>query len=332
MAEPKLVVRAGRTGREDDNGFVKAAIERAGLRFRDAKCTTLEETIAACSDADGIIASGPAFPKEVIDKLEKCKIIIQCSVGVDRMDIEACTEAGIMIANLAQFCVLEVRNHMMALMLACNRKLLNADRMVRAGQWGAQSLYPVQSLYGQVLGLLAFGTIPRLVTPLAQAFGMSVLVYDPFVDKALSADHKVAFVTLEELLRVSDYVSNHIPLGPRTRHFMKEEHFRMMKPTAYFINTSRGATVDEAALYKALKEGWINGAGLDVFEKEPPDPDNPLFKLDNVVLSPHSAGGTSGTESGPRRWRQATEEMIHVLSGEWPHWFINPEVRGRARK
>ncbi|MCL5025676.1 MAG: C-terminal binding protein [Chloroflexi bacterium] len=331
MAEPKLIVRVeGGRATGLDQGYVKREVERASLRFRDAVCNSEAETIAACRDADGILAAGPAFTRDVIDQLDKCRVIVQCSVGVDRIDVEACTDAGIMVANLAQFCVLEVRNQMMALLLGVNRKLLISDRMVRSGGWDVRELHPIQTLYGQTLGLLAFGTIPRLITPLTQAFGMNVIVHDPFVDTALAAEYKVAFVGLEELLKFSDYVSNHIPLGPRTRHFLKEEHFRMMKPTAYFINTARGAVADEAALYKALKEGWIAGAGLDVLEKEPPDKDNPLFALDNVILAPHAAGQSTAVPY--RRWQMATEECIRVVAGEWPRWFINPQVKSKARK
>lgn len=331
MAEAPLIVttlrRAGTAA-----PYVKTSFERAGLRYAEAVCATEDETIAACKDATGILGSGPSFTKKVIENLPKCRVIVQCSVGVNNVDVEACTEAGIMVANLAQFCVLEVRNHTIALMMAVNRKLRIADKMVRAGKWDAQSLYPVETVYGQTLGMLAFGTIPRLITPVAQALGMNVMVYDPFVDVALAAEYKVAFVTLEELLKYSDFVSNHIPLGPRTHHIIREEHFRMMKPTAFFINTSRGPVVDEAGLYKALKENWIAGAGLDVLEKEPPDPDNPMFQLENVILTPHSAGGTSGRASGDRRWRQAVEEMMRVVGGDWPQWFINPQVKTRVRK
>ncbi len=331
MAESKLIVLVeGRRYGGTDHSYVTREVERAGLRFRDAICDTEDETIAACQDADGIIAAGPAFTKKVIDGLKKCRIIVQSSVGVDRVDLDAATDAGIMVANLAQFCVLEVRNQMLALLLAVNRKLLISDKMVRAGGWSVRELAPIETLYGQTLGLLGFGTIPRLITPVAQCLGMGVIVYDPFIDVAIASEYKVGFVsTMEELFRFSDYVSNHIPLGPRTRHLIKEEHFRMMKPTAYFINTARGAVVDETALIKALKEGWIAGAGLDVLEKEPPDKDNPIFRLDNVILAPHAAGQSRAVPL--RRWQMATEECIRVVNGEWPRWFVNPQVKSKAR-
>lgn len=332
MAEPALVMKVERRTSRGDDGYVKRQVERAGFRYGEALCRNEEETIAACRDAAGILAGGPAFTRNVIDKLDNCRVIVQCSVGVDQVDVEAATQAGIVVANLAQFCVLEVRTHTIALLLAVNRKILLGDRQVRSGNWDPGALWPMQTVYGQTLGLLAFGTIPRLITPVAQALGMNVIVHDPFVDVALADQYKVGFVGLEDLLRSADYVSNHVPLGPSTRHFLREEHFRLMKPTAYFLNTSRGPVVDEAALYKALKEGWIAGAGLDVFEKEPPDKDNPLFTLDNVVLSPHAAGGATGIATVTRRWRQAVEECLSVLNGEWPRWFINPQVRSRARK
>ncbi len=333
MAESKKkVVLVERRGRGGDHSTVKNQIERAGFEYAEATCGSDEEVLAACAGADAIIASGPNFNKTLIDKLDKCQAIVQCSVGFNNIDVDACTTAGIVVANLAQFCVLEVRNHAMALLLACNRKITIADRMTHAGKWDTQSLAPVQTLYGQTLGFLAFGTIPRLITPLAQAFGMNVIVYDPFVDVALAAEYKVAFVnTIEELFRFSDYVSNHIPLGPRTQHVIKEEHFRMMKPTAFFINTSRGPVVDEKALYKALSEGWIAGVGLDVLEQEPPDPNNPILKLENAIITPHSAGGTTGTWSGRRRWQHAVDETVRVLNAEWPAWFVNPQVKAKAR-
>jgi D-3-phosphoglycerate dehydrogenase len=330
VAKSMFVARVQRYPDLMDDGYVKGQFERAGFRFTDTYCRTDEEILPAVAGADGIMAMGPNFNRQTIEQLDRCRVIVQCSVGFNSIDVEACTDAGIIVANLAEFCVLEVRNHTLALLLAVNRKVLLGDRQVRAGAWNPRGMYPIQTLYGQTLGLLGFGNIARSVAPIAQALGMNVIASDPYLDPAIAAQYRIAFVGMEELLRTADYISCHIPLGPQTHHILGEAQFQMMKPTAYFINTSRGAVVDETALIKALQKGWIQGAGLDVLEKEPPAKDNPLFAMDNVILTPHSAGGASGAETMPRAWRHATEEMLRVLNGEWPRWFVNPVVKSRA--
>ncbi len=333
MAGAKLVALVEQRRPRLDMRGIAADVEQAGLRFRYGLCASDEEILAVCRDADGIIASWVGLSKSVIDRLEQCQVIVVSHIGVDRVDVVACTEAGIMVSNLPEFARLEVRNHTMALLLALNRRLPLSDRIVRSGQWGAWLVQPLETLYGQTLGLVGFGNIGRMVAPVVQAFGMNVSVHDPYVDVAVATEYRVGFVSLEELLRTADYVSLHVPLNEETRHMLTEAHFRLMKPTAFFINTSRGPVVDERALCKALQEKWIAGAGLDVLEKEPPDRENPLLGLDSVILSPHSAG--SSRVNNFRAARQATEECIAVLNGRYPRWLVNPfcpeDVRERAR-
>jgi D-3-phosphoglycerate dehydrogenase len=188
---------------------------------------------------------------------------------------------------------------------------------------------PHQHLYGQTLGLIAFGNIARVVAQIARAFELRVIAYDPFVTKEVAEQHGVTLVSLDELLRESDFVSMHTPLSKGTRHLMGEAQFRLMKPSALFVNTSRGPTVDETALVKALREGWIAGAGLDVTEIEPPAPDNPLLDLNNVILTPHIASASDKARVERARWMGI--EVGRVLNGQWPqNGLVNRGVKPRA--
>ncbi|GAH62975.1 unnamed protein product, partial [marine sediment metagenome] len=198
------------------------------------------------------------------------------------------------------------------------------------GRWaeGKQAQAPMVSIYGQTLGLVGCGSIGRMTGKKAQCFGLRVLGYDPYVDESLAKEHGITLVSLPELLKESDFVSVHVPLNKETWHLAGEEEFKQMKPTAYFINTSRGSVVDEPALIKALQEKWIAGAALDVFEKEPVDPDNPLLKMDNVVVTPHSAGYS---DAASKRLRTSVgQEAARVLSGRWPKVVVNKSVKPKV--
>jgi D-3-phosphoglycerate dehydrogenase len=201
--------------------------------------------------------------------------------------------------------------------------------LARNPQTPLRPAIPHQHIYGQTLGLIAFGNIARVVATIARPFELRVIAFDPFVKQETADEYGVTLVSLEELLRESDFISMHTPLSEATYHLMGEAQFRMMKPTALFVNTSRGRTVDEVALIKALREGWIAGAGLDVTEKEPPDPDNPLLTLDNVILTPHIASASD--KAGVERARWMGIEVGRVLNGQWPmHGLVNKNVKPRA--
>jgi D-3-phosphoglycerate dehydrogenase len=197
--------------------------------------------------------------------------------------------------------------------------------MVRDGRWkeGRPALNQPR-LMGQTLGFIAFGHVARAVAMRAKAFGFRMLAYDPFIEELVMSPYGVEPATLEEVLRQSDYVSMHAPDTASARKMLSEKHFKMMKPTAMFINTGRGPTVDEAALIKALKEGWIAGAGLDVLAVEPPSPDNPLLKMDNVILTAHVASASARFD--PARKRRVGQEIAQVLQGYWPRAAVNPTV------
>src|SRR4029077_2138955 len=219
----------------------------------------------------------------------------------------------------------------MMLILATYRRLTTMDRMVREGRWsdGRPLLYQYPRLMGQTLGLIAFGHVARAVAVRARAFGFHILAYDPYVEELVISQYGVEPVNLTELLQRSDIVSMHAPATADAHHMMKEHHFRLMKPEALFISTGRGPTTDEAALIKALKEGWIAAAGLDVFETEPIDPNNPLLKMENVILTPHAASASARFD--PVRKRRVGAELALVLSGRWPRSCVNPAVLEKSQ-
>ncbi len=212
------------------------------------------------------------------------------------------------------------------MILALNRKLVQADRAMRDGIWDRPSLRPIGPLDGEVAGLIGFGAIGRSLARRLNAFGLSVHAYDPYTDEWAWREYGVTrSSSLEKLLALSDYVSIQVPFNDQTHHMIGESQFRVMKKTAYFVNCCRGGVVDETALIKVLKQNLIAGAGLDVFEQEPTPPDNPLLSMDNVIATPH-AGGES-TASGHDSNRVASEQAAAVLRGQWPSRLVNPEVR-----
>jgi D-3-phosphoglycerate dehydrogenase / 2-oxoglutarate reductase len=203
--------------------------------------------------------------------------------------------------------------------------------MVRDGRWGEGRplLSQFPRLMGQTLGLIAFGHVARAVAVRARAFGLHILAYDPYVEELVVSQYGVEPVNLTELLQRSDIVSMHAPSTADAHHMMTEHHFRLMKPEALFISTGRGPTTDEVALIKALKEGWIAGAGLDVLEQEPPDNNNPLLKMDNVILTPHVASASARFD--PVRKRRVGQEIALVLGGRWPRSCVNPSVLEKSK-
>ncbi len=258
----------------------------------------------------------------------KLKLIQLLSAGYDRVDIEAARRARMPVCNNGGANGIAVAEHALMLMLAVSRRLVWQHSMTASGRWRGNDVANVKlyELYGRTLGIVGLGVIGKKVARLAQAFGMSVQYYDIV---RLTEDQSdalgVRFRLLGELLRASDIVSLHVPLTPGTRHLIGARELRLMKPTAYLINTCRGPVVDEAALYEALTNGTFAGAGLDVFDMEPPAADNPLFGLDNVILTPHFAGPTWDNQYA--RFRNAFDNVQRVARGDRPLWVI-PELRG----
>ncbi len=294
-----------------------------------------DELIQAAGDADVVVSNLQPFSRRVLEKLTRCRLYVAIGVGYDWIDVEAATDLGICVANVPDYCLDEVSDHAMALLLACSRKLVPVFDAVRAGLWDAavpvkirQGIQPPMfRIKGQVLGLIGFGNIARNLLPKAQSFGLKVIAHDPYAKPEVARDRGVELVDMDRLLSESDYISVHAALTKENRHMLGEGQFRKMKPTAYFINTARGALVDEAALYTALKEGWIAGAGLDVTEQEPPHPDNPLITLENVVITANMAQYSNQAEA--ELWHRPAEEAVRVFQGEWPRGLVNPQVKDK---
>jgi D-3-phosphoglycerate dehydrogenase len=314
-------------------GGYKLEMEALGpleAEILEVPATTEEEFISAARDADALIAKGPRLTRRIIDSLEKCKVIALGSVGADTVDIAAATARGIPVTNVPDTFIEEVADHTMMLILATFRRLTTMDRFVRDGRWreGRPLLSQYPRLMGQTLGFIAFGHVARATAVRARAFGVHMLAYDPYIEELVITQYGVEPVGLTELLQRADIISMHAPATADAYHLLTEDHFRLMKPEAIFINTSRGPTVDEVALTKALQEGWIAAAGLDVFEQEPPDPANPLLRLDNVILTPHVASASARMD--PERRRRVGQEIALVLSGRWPRSCVNPSVLDRT--
>jgi D-3-phosphoglycerate dehydrogenase len=260
----------------------------------------------------------------MIPKMSKCRIIGRFGIGVDNVDILAATKAGIVVTRVPDYCLDEVSDHTMALLLSLVRKIPSSSARTQSGRWEMRAVIPIRRLRGTVLGLVAFGNIPQLVAPKAQAFGMRVVTYDPYVSKAVTEKAGVEQVEFEELVKISDYISIHTPLMPATHHLFNADVFRRMKPSAYLINTARGPIIDEAALAEALDKKEIAGAALDVMEQEPPPSGSPLFGRDNVIVTPHTSYYSE--ESLVDLQTKAAEEVVRVLSGQTPRNPVNPEA------
>ena len=293
------------------------------------KTKTPEEFIAEAADCDALLNTyaGP-ITAEVMARMSRCRIIARYGIGVDTIDLDAATQAGIIVTNNPTYCIEEVAEHTMALLLACARKVALYDRLVRARRWEVPPGKPMFRLFGRTLGLVGFGNIARQVAVRAHAFGMRVLFTDPFVAKRhLDAPGKK--VELPDLLAQSDFVSLHPPLTRETRKMINDDTLSRMKPSAFLINCSRGAVVDTDALVRALDAGTIAGCALDTIDPEPlPDP-HQLRGRDNVIVTPHVAWYSEqalvGLQAG------APGEVRRVLMGEWPVNVVNREVKGRNR-
>ena len=292
---------------------------------------TPEEFAAGVKHMDAIITSwGFRIDASLIDQLEKCVVIGVGSVGVDMVDIEAATRAGIVVTNVPDVFIEEVADHALMLLLGCARQMKTMNRMAAEGQWwsGRPLLNHTPRLMGQTLGLFAYGNVARCTARRAKAFGMHVIAHDPYVSELTISDDGVEPVSRDELLARSDFISVHAPHNEETHHAFSADAFDKMKPSSIIINTARGPIIDEQALIDALETGTIAGAGLDVLEQEPPSNDNPLLQMENVLVSPHVASAT--TRMRPETRRRVGREVALVLRNKWPMSCVNPTVLPRV--
>lgn len=295
------------------------------LDFYPEQCKTEKELIELTKDADGVLNQWNYLNENVINNMEKCKVISTYGIGTDKIDVKAATKKGIYVCNVPSYGTNEVANHALAMILACSRQLVQYDRLIRKGKFGYPTLNKkLYRLEGQVVGLIGFGKIPRSLTrKLINTFNMKILAYDPFITEEFAKEFGATKVDLKTLMKESDFVSVHVPLTKDTKYMVNEEMLRLMKSTAYLINCGRGAIVKEDDLVKVLKEDVIAGAGIDVFEVEPISTDDPLLQLDSVIVTPHSAYYTE--ESLYALQYGAAAEVARVLNGEEPVSAVNKE-------
>ena len=293
------------------------------------KVKTPAEFLSQAADCDALLNTyaGPITAADMA-KMPKCKIIARYGIGVDTIDLDGATQAGIIVTNNPTYCIEEVAEHTMALLLTAARKVAFYDRTVRSGQWAVPPGKPMFRLAGSTLGLVGFGNIARQVAVRAAAFGMRVLYADPFVKEG-QFDAPGKSVELNRLLKESDFVSLHPPLTAQTRGMMNDSAFSMMKPSAYLVNCARGPIVDTAALVRALDAKKIAGAALDTVDPEPLPEQHPLRGRDNVVLNPHVAWYSEAAMVGLQAG--APGEVRRVLTGQWPINVVNKAVKGKSR-
>lgn len=306
--------------------FEREALDRIGAEIVEVPASSDAEFVAGAKDADAVIARGRRISAEIIAGLEKAVVIGCGSVGTDTVDVEAATEAGIPVTNVPDVFIEEVADHTLTLFLAAHRRLYQMKDMILAGRFmeGHPYLRNYPRLYGQTVGLISYGNVARAVSRRLHAFGLHVLSFDPYVSELEMTADGVEPVSYMELFQRSDFVFNHAPLNDETRGMISTEQFAAMKPSAMFVNTGRGPCHDEAALIEALEKGEIAGAGLDVFKTEPIDLENPLLKMDNVIVTPHVASATA--RMMPETRRRLGQELASALQGRWPRSVVNPSV------
>ena len=292
------------------------ALARVDPEMRMAKSTGADDILAVAREADAILVTYAKLPGELLAQLTRCKAIGRFGLGVDNIDVPAAAARGIVVTYVPDYCMQEVSDHAMALLLALARKVPFSNKLVQAGRWEMPAVAPLRRLEGQVLGLIGFGNIPRALAPKAKAFGLTVITHDPYVSKAVLASAGVEGVSIDDLLARSDFVSVHAPLTPVTRGLVNAEVFAKMKMGALIINTARGPLIDEAALIAALDAGRLGGAALDVVATEPLPKDSPLLGRDNVILTPHTA--FYSVEALEELQTKCASDVARVLSGEPP--------------
>ena len=310
--------------------WVSQELTKEGIDFFVRECTTREELAQYAGDADLVWVWGSqVLTADSLAAIPCCGAIVRTGSGTDNVPVAEATQLGIVVANTPEAVCDEVSDHAIGLLFAVIRQIAAQDRAVREGKWDPQVAKHRWHLRGQMLGLVGFGHIGRLVAHKLSGFEMEFLAYDPYVSAEAMVNQGVRFASLEEVLSQSDFISLHCPLTKDTYHLIGERELRLVKPNAVLINTSRGSVIDESALLRALTEGWIAAAGLDVLEQEPTAPDNPLLRLDNVVITPHIAGYSDVYLD--KFWRYSVETVIALANGQWPRAYVNREVKPRWR-
>ena len=305
-----------------DTSIEEEELSSIGAELKLASSKDPSTYLSEGADCDAMLVVYAPVGAEVIEGLNRCRVIVRTGIGVNNIDVAAATRRGIMVANVPDYCLDEVADHTIALFLSGIRKVVFLNNRVKEGSWNVNEAKPVPRLRGKVYGVMGCGAIGRRVAERASSFGMEVVGYDPYTpEEALSEAGIRKIGDLDEFLGSVDALSLHVPLTDETRHIINREKLEKMKPGAYLVNTSRGGLVDEAELYEALKEGVIAGAGLDVLEKEPPEGVPPLAELPNAIITPHAAFFSEGAV--PELRRKAAREVVRTLTEGKPKFWVN---------
>lgn len=325
---PKVMIGPAPLAKLD--GDFLSVLAGAGFEFVYPKKTAQmveQDLLDQMAGVSASLAGSEPYTRKVFEALPHLKVVARVGVGYDAVDVEAATDHGVVVTTAPGTNQDAVAEHCFLLILALAKNLMAQHGPIRDGKWPRQANRPLR---GKTLGLVGLGRIGKAMTLRAHAFGMTVIAYDPYPDTAFATKNNVPFVGLDDLLREADYVSLHLPAVPTTHKLINAGRLALMKPTAFLVNTARGAVVDEQALYAALRDKKIAGAGLDVFDEEPPLPDNPILRLDNVVMTAHTAG--VDTQSRDDMARKAAECIAAISRGDWPtECVVNPEVKAKFK-
>ncbi|KMY54092.1 hypothetical protein AC623_09065 [Bacillus sp. FJAT-27231] len=312
----------------DDHQLEERIYGQHGFEVKVTRSNMLEEDLPHYAPhADGVVAQ-VGFPcgADIIDKLQSCKVISVTGIGYNHVDLEAAAQKGIVVSNVPDYCLEEVSNHTIALILGITRRLSSYNRKVKEGKWDPMDTLPIHRFSERTIGLLGFGRIARMVAAKLKPFGVKILAYDEYVSEEVFHTHEVAPVSLNDLLRQSDILSLHVPLTAETKHLLDYERLKMLPKGAFVINTCRGGVLREDDLKKLIEEGHIAGAGLDVLEKEPPAPEYPLIAMEEVFITPHAS--YMSEESLTQLRERACQAIVDGVAGRpLPHAVNQPKVK-----
>jgi len=308
-----------------DMDFFKVRAKEADADLVPFKGFDDERFREAISEADALILIDRPLTRDHMMVMERCRIVLALEVGYDFIDVQAASERGIIVSNVPIYCTEQVALHALTLLLASNRKLKTLQAETAQGGWDYNVCKPLYELEGRKLGIVGLGRIGRALVPKARGVGLEIISYDPYLaDDIFTLNGVHRCYELDDLLGEADFISLHVPLTEETFHMIGEREFAKMKREALIINTCRGKVIDEKALYKALKNNIIAGSGVDVLEREPPDPSNPILSLENLIVTPHVAWYSEN--SMERLKNLGMDEVVRVLKGKRPRFVVNPEV------
>lgn len=310
--------------------WIGESLSEQGIGWIEGRYRTFDSALDVARDADVVMIQSlrPLLTREMIQELTRCRCIVRLGIGYDNVDVAAATERGILVCNVPEYCVEDVAQHALALLLDGTRHIARQDRWIRGGSWDRTGARPSRRTRGSTLGLVGYGRIARSLVQMVSGLGLNLITYDPYLDAETVAANGARKVELEELLSSSDMISIHCPLTDGTHHLLDSAAFEKMKDGVILVNTSRGPIVDETALEDALESGKVAGAGLDVFEQEPLPLDSKLRDSGNVTFTPHV--GANSEESVAELYRAICEITVDVSQERWPMSVVNPEARART--